>query len=51
MGADRNDDYEFSLDEAGKTATILRYNGTETNVVIPDILGGCPVTAIRAVGM
>lgn len=39
-------DWEFRISDELKTATIYHYNGTDTEVTIPDMLGGCQVTAL-----
>ncbi len=39
-------DYSYQVSEDGTSVTITKYRGTETDVVIPDTLGGLPVTAI-----
>ncbi|MBQ7504846.1 MAG: leucine-rich repeat domain-containing protein [Ruminococcus sp.] len=44
-GALTDGDYEYTVDSNDK-ATITKYNGTATNVVIPDTLDGYPVTEL-----
>lgn len=39
-------DYSYTLNEDGETVTITKYNGTDTEVDIPGILGGKNVTSI-----
>ena len=40
--------YTFSINNDGTTATVLGYNGSETNLVIPESYKGKPVTTIPA---
>ena len=41
-------DYTYTVNEDGVSATITSYTGTDTDVVIPDEVGGYTVTAIGA---
>lgn len=40
-------DFKYEVDEEGEV-TITRHRGTDEDVVIPDEIGGLPVTAIGA---
>lgn len=40
-------DYSYTVNEDGETVTITDYSGTDTEVVIPSVLGGKTVTEIR----
>ena len=37
-------DWQYTV--SGGKATVTKYTGSETNIVIPDTLGGCPVVAV-----
>ena len=39
-------DWEYSLDQESRTAAVTAYHGSGQAVTIPEMLGGCPVTAI-----
>ena len=39
-------DFAYVIDQDAGTATVTGYTGTETELVIPETLGGCPVTII-----
>jgi hypothetical protein len=39
-------DFAFEVNEDGESVTITGYSGTETELTIPDTLGGLPATAI-----
>ncbi len=39
-------DFEYSQESDNGPVTITGYNGTDTDVVIPSTISGCPVTAI-----
>ena len=43
---DMNSDYELSWDESDNGLKIYKYNGNETNVVIPERIGDYPVVSI-----
>ena len=41
-------DWEWEVDEEENTATLIAYNGTDTEVVVPNYIDGIPVKCIRA---
>ena len=45
--ADTSGDYEYNKNADGKTATITKYNGGASEIVIPDTIGELTVTRIK----
>lgn len=44
--AETEEDFVYTVNEDGAGVTVTGWNGTDAEVVIPDTLGGLPVTAI-----
>ena len=44
--ANAENGFEYAVNEDGKSVTLTKYSGSDTEVIIPSELGGKPVTAI-----